>query len=72
MFHAHPYLSLEHLYVASLFYTLTQDLLGRLGPVDWTSGLRDAVDGSRVMPSFGRLVLFCTSFFILTSVLFCT
>ena len=45
---------------ASLFYTLSQDLLGRLGPVDWTSGLRDAVDGSRMMPSFGRLVLFCT------------
>ena len=45
---------------ASLFYTLSQDLLGRLGPVDWTSGLRDAVGGSRMMPSFGRLVLFCT------------
>ena len=55
---------------ASLFYTLSQDLLGRGDLFDWTSGLRDAVGGSRMMPSFGRLVLFCT--LVLFRVLVCT
>ena len=47
MFHSHPYLFLEHLYVASLFYTLIQDLLGRFGPVTGPVGSGTLVDGSR-------------------------
>ena len=55
---------------ASLFYTLSQDLFGCWDLFDWTVGLRDAVGGSRMMPSFGRLVLFCT--LVLFRVLVCT
>ena len=47
MFHSHPYLSHEHLYVASLFYTLIQDLLGRFGPLTGPIGSGTRVGGSR-------------------------
>ena len=47
MFHSHPYLFLEHLYVASLFYTLIQDMLGRFGPLTGPIGSGTRVGGSR-------------------------